>query len=133
MRNTLAFLITGLAKLQSAQNATELSQAEMDQMIQGSCQGDLECLQFLDELAALELGGLTRTLSAENIERLNYLRRLKNLKMLVLHLQPEHRFLRYCHYGCYCLTDPLYKKLVNVPKSVLILMFRSFVENFCIV
>lgn len=32
-------------------------------------------------------------------------RKLKNLKMLVLWLQPEHRFARYCYYGCWCLPD----------------------------
>jgi len=101
-------LLTAIAsKAQSSQNAT-LSQTEMDSMLKLSCQQDAECLAFLDELQALEQGGLTRTLSVESMDRWNYLRRLKNLKLLVLHLQPEHRFLRYCHYGCYCLTDPLY-------------------------
>merc|ERR1712048_440803 len=101
------FLLAGISKAQIYSNGT-LSQAEMDAMLESSCQGDTECLSFLNELAALELGGLTRTLSEESLERLDYLRRLKNLKMLVLHLQPEHRFTRYCHYGCYCLTEPLY-------------------------
>ena len=32
-------------------------------------------------------------------------RKLKNLKMLILWLQPEHRFARYCYYGCWCLPD----------------------------
>lgn len=32
-------------------------------------------------------------------------RKLKQLKMLVLWLQPEHRFARYCYYGCWCLPD----------------------------
>lgn len=108
MRRGLNFiLLAAIAKSQNASNGT-LSQAEMDAMIEASCQGDAECIAFLDELHALEQGGLTRTLSEESMERWNYLRRLKNLKLLVLHLQPEHRFLRYCHYGCYCLTDPLY-------------------------
>lgn len=107
MRSTLnLILLAAVAKCQTY-NGT-LSQAEMDAMIEASCQGDIECLAFLDELHALEQGGLTRTLSEDSMERWNYLRRLKNLKLLVLHLQPEHRFLRYCHYGCYCLTDPLY-------------------------
>lgn len=32
-------------------------------------------------------------------------RKLKQLKMVVLWLQPEHRFARYCYYGCWCLPD----------------------------
>lgn len=32
-------------------------------------------------------------------------RKLKQLKLLVLWLQPEHRFARYCYYGCWCLPD----------------------------
>lgn len=103
----LVLLTAITTKAQNSHNGT-LSQTEMDSMLKLSCQQDAECLTFLDELQALEQGGLTRTLSEESLERWNYLRRLKNLKLLVLHLQPEHRFLRYCHYGCYCLTDPLY-------------------------
>lgn len=33
------------------------------------------------------------------------LRKLKQLKVLILWLQPEHRFARYCFYGCWCLPD----------------------------
>lgn len=36
-------------------------------------------------------------------------RKLKQLKMLVLWLQPEHRFARYCYYGCWCLPDEDHK------------------------
>jgi len=32
-------------------------------------------------------------------------RKLKQLKVLILWLQPEHRFARYCFYGCWCLPD----------------------------
>jgi hypothetical protein len=33
------------------------------------------------------------------------MRKLKQLKVLILWLQPEHRFARYCFYGCWCLPD----------------------------
>ena len=36
---------------------------------------------------------------------LENLRRLKQLKVLILHLQPAHHFARYCYYGCWCLPD----------------------------
>jgi len=32
-------------------------------------------------------------------------RKLKQMKLLILWLQPEHRFARYCYYGCWCLPD----------------------------
>ena len=33
------------------------------------------------------------------------LRKFRNLKILVLHLQQEQKFGRYCYYGCYCLPE----------------------------
>jgi len=36
-------------------------------------------------------------------------RKLKQLKVLILWLQPEHRFARYCFYGCWCLPDREHK------------------------
>jgi len=46
-----------------------------------------------------------RVLPSGYLEMLQPLRRLKQLKSLILHLQPEHRFARYCYYGCWCIAD----------------------------
>ena len=75
-------------------------------MISNSCQGDRMCETLLQELQILELRSRTRTLSKSGRDRFQHLRRLKNLKSLILHLQPEHRFGRYCNYGCWCLPTP---------------------------
>ena len=32
-------------------------------------------------------------------------RKFRNLKILVLYLQKEKKFGRYCYYGCYCLPE----------------------------
>jgi len=56
-------------------------------------------------------GMVEKTIQAEQ-QRLNpedvmllQARKLKQLKVLILWLQPEHRFARYCFYGCWCLPD----------------------------
>ena len=45
-------------------------------------------------------------MNPDSTNRLSFLRRLRDLKSMILHLQPEHRFGRYCYYGCWCLPDP---------------------------
>jgi len=50
-------------------------------------------------------GPLGRNGVPQNVTLSPGARKLKQLKMLVLWLQPEHRFARYCYYGCWCLPD----------------------------
>merc|ERR1711981_142363 len=78
--------------------AASLNQTEIDSMVRNSCAGDQMCEQLMAELDMLNIERSTT-------DRASFLRRLKQLKALILHLQPEHRFARYCFYGCWCLPD----------------------------
>jgi len=54
-----------------------------------------------DELEEMikQLMGTDRTASEIQV------RKFRHLKLLVLHLQEEQKFGRYCYYGCYCLPE----------------------------
>lgn len=81
-------------------NAATLNSTEIDSMVRASCNGDKMCMNLMAELDNLDssvIGGRT--------DRAQFLRRLKQLKALILHLQPAHHFARYCFYGCWCLPD----------------------------
>jgi len=64
-------------------------------------------VQFEDhpEISPFENPSILRTTNIDTIKMLQGLRRLKQLKALILHLQPEHRFARYCYNGCCCIAD----------------------------
>jgi len=79
-------------------HANTMNSTEIDSMVRESCQGDAMCVQLMAELDLLELKRSTS-------DRANFLRRLKQLKSVILHLQPAHHFARYCFYGCWCLPD----------------------------
>lgn len=87
------------ASIASAEQAV-LSKAEedamWDQAINNQTWGNPEIGEYLRTAAGV---------SSDADETLGNLRRLKQLKVLILHLQPEHRFARYCYYGCWCLPD----------------------------
>lgn len=70
------------------------------QMIAASCHGDAGCENLVQSLSSPE---------GFSLEAGQSLRRLKQLKALILWLQPEHRFARYCFYGCWCLPDADHK------------------------
>lgn len=97
---TTIFMLAALAKY--SQQATMNSTA-IDAMIRDSCHGDEMCVALLNEL------DMFRSVGDTSSDRSMFLRRLKQLKSLVLHLQPEHRFARYCFYGCWCLPDAGHK------------------------
>lgn len=72
-------------------------------ILEQSCQGNKLCENLVNEFKqfdnSTEIGLRTnRVLNPE-------LRKLKQLKVLILWLQPEYRFARYCFYGCYCLPE----------------------------
>ena len=75
-----------------------MNSTEIDSMVKDACHGDPLCEKLMAELDLLELERSTS-------DRANFLRRLKQLKALILHLQPAHHFARYCFYGCWCLPD----------------------------
>lgn len=79
-------------------SAYSLNSTEIDTMVKDACQGDKMCIKLMAELDLLEIERSTT-------DRANFLRRLKQLKALILHLQPAHHFARYCFYGCWCLPD----------------------------
>ena len=54
-----------------------------------------------DELAQMIAGIMSLDRTASEME----LRKFRNLKILVLWLQKEQKFGRYCYYGCYCLPE----------------------------
>ena len=87
-----------LAILSSGLHAASLNSTEIDSMVKNACQGDKMCISLMNELDLLDLERSTS-------DRANFLRRLKQLKALILHLQPAHHFARYCFYGCWCLPD----------------------------
>ena len=51
------------------------------------------------EQAIMNMMGVDRISTEEQI------RKFRNLKILVLYLQREKKFGRYCYYGCYCLPE----------------------------
>lgn len=91
-------VFAGLAILASGLSATSLNSTEIDSMVKNACNGDQMCIDLMNELDLLDLERSTT-------DRANFLRRLKQLKALILHLQPAHHFARYCFYGCWCLPD----------------------------
>jgi len=91
-------VFAGLAILASGLSAASLNSTEIDSMVRNSCNGDQMCMNLMAELDLLDLERSTT-------DRASFLRRLKQLKSLILHLQPAHFFARYCFYGCWCLPD----------------------------
>lgn len=77
----------------------------MTDILAGSCKGDTGCMEKVEQIISLENGPNPKSTDATA----NALRRLKQLKVLILWLQPEHRFARYCFYGCWCLPDADHK------------------------
>jgi len=75
-------------------------------LLKKSCDGNDMCNTLVNNLEDLESGNALQTRSTEEILSL---RKLKQLKVLILWLQPEHRFARYCFYGCWCLPDREHK------------------------
>lgn len=80
-------------------------------MVAQSCHGGEQCESLVEELQVIDDEN-ELFLSSDGIEgkaldnKSNIQsKRLKQLKSLILWLQPEHRFARYCYYGCYCLPD----------------------------
>lgn len=71
-------------------------------ILEASCQGDATCLDLVEKLQLLDLE--PRGMVSTDPTSLA-IRRLKQLKVLILWLQPEYRFARYCFYGCWCLPD----------------------------
>lgn len=69
-------------------------------IIDASCHGNEKCLELMEGL---------KNPTIRNSEEGGILRKLKQLKVLILWLQPEHRFARYCFYGCWCLPDREHK------------------------
>lgn len=91
-------VFASLAILASGLSAASLNSTEIDSMVRNSCNGDKMCMNLMAELDLLDLERSTT-------DRASFLRRLKQLKALILHLQPAHHFARYCFYGCWCLPD----------------------------
>lgn len=59
-----------------------------------------------EELQILEQRELSRSgISDFETDRLGWLRRMKELKRVVLWLQHDPRFGQFCYYGCWCLPD----------------------------
>lgn len=92
----LAIDPTNDAFVDSVENSDDITQ-----MIAMSCNGDANCQEFIAMLTGPEGHSMDGPGSS--------LRRLKQLKALILWLQPEHRFARYCFYGCWCLPDSGHK------------------------
>jgi hypothetical protein len=81
----------------------------LSQMLLASCKTennevDQACVDRINELIGVENGSIVMSKSDGDIGR-----KLKQLKVLILWLQPEHRFARYCFYGCWCLPDADHK------------------------
>lgn len=101
--------ILALSSLASAEVGvinSESNSNALTALLANSCQGYPGCESLVNQLEMLDGGNMTRSMEAGLSEDdvLNA-RRLKQLKVLILWLQPEHRFARYCFYGCWCLPD----------------------------
>ena len=94
MKSILGFSFLAVSSVSS----NYLNSTQIDSMVKESCNGDQMCINLLNELDLLEIERSTN-------DRANFLRRLKQLKSLILHLQPAHHFARYCYYGCWCLPE----------------------------
>lgn len=91
------FATGAIAGLAAVNAGTLSSEAELE-MIAGSCEGNSLCEEMVMAMNGTSYRGSDPDGYAD-------FRRLKNLKALILWLQPEHRFARYCFYGCYCMPD----------------------------
>jgi len=114
---TSTALLAATAKAGIISSWTPDGSAAMTNILINSCNGDEMCLNFVNQLAVWEdehpievdddgnvvEEGDERALGEDPVG--DGLRRLKQLKVLILWLQPEYRFARYCFYGCYCLPD----------------------------
>jgi len=74
-----------------------------------TCEGNEMCTNLIDTLHNIESGENPLMLSRSNDPEVIAARKLKQLKVMILWLQPEHRFARYCFYGCWCLPDREHK------------------------
>ena len=59
-----------------------------------------------------------KSLTTQEQNEFIHLRRLKQLKQLVLWLQPEPRFGMFCYYGCWCLPDAGHGFVKGIGKPV---------------
>jgi hypothetical protein len=99
--NPSSDLETNDGSIDSAKDAKALTA-----MLKASCHGAKICEDAVEALQDVESG---QSLQPRSTEEINLLRKLKQLKVLILWLQPEHRFARYCFYGCWCLPDREHK------------------------
>lgn len=77
------------------------------QFLANSCEvGNTKCTELVELLTSLENDTYQ---GPRNGDKVVDARKLKQLKVLILWLQPEHRFARYCFYGCWCLPDADHK------------------------
>lgn len=94
---------TKTGSLDSENNASDITS-----FLATSCEpGNDKCEGLVDFWRTYESGlyQSPRGLSSDEDEVLIEARKLKQMKVLILWLQPEHRFARYCFYGCWCLPD----------------------------
>lgn len=106
MQRTLQVLSVLSAKHLQASQIVPASTDSIDQWFDQGTSGD-EMFQMLQtELSHLERKSLTRTgINPYEDERVGWLRRMKELKRVVLWLQHDPRFGQFCYYGCWCLPD----------------------------
>ena len=90
----------------------EINQLKMEQALQEWClRQDHFSFEFINQNnpACLEYFPKSRMAMisqfSTNSSYFRLARKLKQMKLLVFHLQPEKRFARYCYYGCWCLAD----------------------------
>ena len=77
-----------------------------------SFSGDESSDQLMDVLKTLTAGVeddieqlIMNMMGVDRISTEEQVRKFRNLKILVLWLQKEKKFGRYCYYGCYCLPE----------------------------
>lgn len=86
---------------------SSLDASAITQFLAQSCEvGNTRCSELVELLTSIENDTYQGPRDGgEAIEA----KKLKQLKVLILWLQPEHRFARYCFYGCWCLPDAEHK------------------------
>lgn len=129
LKNLFASSLTLAASVYS--ETASLSNAETNAFLEASCDGNQMCIDAVamneyidnnklldknqdvdqDALAIAKQNPTPKSLGMSPLtpQSIMEARKLKQLKVLVLWLQPEHRFARYCFYGCYCLPDADHK------------------------
>ena len=112
---TSALLSTALVKAGQVAINSDSAEGKLatTSIIEASCADDTTgmCQQLLETLKAIEDPLNPRNLDGSQDANPSVMaaRRLKQLKVLILWLQPEYRFARYCFYGCWCLPDAEHK------------------------